>query len=66
MPPSSLCVLNGAVPIAAIERFIDGWSDRCHPFVWTKTADGLLDHCWPGQKHRLYDASTSSPLIVGV
>jgi hypothetical protein len=22
--------------------FIDGWNDRCHPFVWTKTADDIL------------------------
>jgi transposase len=36
--------------IAAIERFIDGWNDRCHPFVWTKTADELLDHYRPGQR----------------
>jgi transposase len=28
--------------IAAIEAFIDGWNDRCHPFVWTKTADQIL------------------------
>ena len=36
--------------IAAIEGFIDGWNERCHPFVWTKTADDLLDHCRPGQR----------------
>ena len=24
--------------INAIEVFIDGWNDRCEPFVWTKTA----------------------------
>jgi transposase len=36
--------------IATIARFIDGWNDRRHPFVWTKTADQLLDHCRPGQK----------------
>ncbi len=36
--------------IAAIERFIDGWNDRCHPFAWTKAADDLLDHCRPGQR----------------
>ncbi len=30
--------------IAAIGRFIDGWNDRCQPFVWTKTADQLLCH----------------------
>ena len=28
--------------IGAIEAFIDGWNKRCHPFVWTKTADQIL------------------------
>ncbi len=28
--------------IDAIERFIDGWNDRCEPFTWTKTADQIL------------------------
>ena len=28
--------------IAAIERFIDGWNERCQPFIWTKTADEIL------------------------
>ena len=28
--------------IAAIEAFIDGWNERCQPFVWTKTADQIL------------------------
>ena len=27
---------------ANIRVFIDGWNDRCHPFVWTKTADEIL------------------------
>jgi len=27
---------------AKIRTFIDGWNDRCHPFVWTKTADQIL------------------------
>src|SRR5689334_10076062 len=36
--------------IAAIGAFIDGWNERCHPFVWTKPADDLLDHCRPGQR----------------
>ena len=30
--------------IGAITRFIDGWNDRCEPFVWTKTADQILNH----------------------
>ena len=28
--------------IAAISNFIDGWNERCQPFVWTKTADEIL------------------------
>jgi transposase len=27
---------------AKIRAFIDGWNDRKHPFVWTKTADEIL------------------------
>lgn len=27
---------------AKIRAFIDGWNDRCHPFLWTKTADQIL------------------------
>jgi transposase len=34
----------------AIRRFIDGWNDRCAPFVWTKSADELLVHARPGQR----------------
>jgi len=36
--------------ITAISNFIDGWNERCKPFVWTKTADHLLDHCQPGKR----------------
>ncbi|GAB2469259.1 hypothetical protein GCM10007967_24090 [Xylanimonas ulmi] len=27
---------------AKIRAFIDGWNDRSHPFIWTKTADEIL------------------------
>lgn len=27
---------------AKIRQFIDGWNDRAHPFVWTKTANDIL------------------------
>jgi len=30
--------------VTAIRTFIDGWNDRCHPFIWTKTADEILPH----------------------
>ena len=30
--------------VGAISTFIEGWNDRCHPFIWTKTADEILPH----------------------
>jgi transposase len=27
---------------AKIRAFVDGWNDRSHPFVWTKTAKEIL------------------------
>lgn len=30
--------------MAAIGAFIEGWNQRCHPFLWTKTADEVLPH----------------------
>jgi len=33
--------------ITAIETFIDGWNDRCEPFIWTKTADDILNRARP-------------------
>ncbi|MEX1264454.1 MAG: IS630 family transposase [Actinomycetota bacterium] len=35
--------------VSAIRRFIDGWNDRCHPFVWTKTPDEVLSHAHRSQ-----------------
>ena len=28
--------------VTKIRAFIDGWNDRSHPFVWTKTAEQIL------------------------
>lgn len=39
---------------AAIGPFIDGWSERCEPFIWTMTADELLPHCKPGKRNFVY------------
>ncbi len=36
--------------VSAIETFIDGWNDRCEPFVWTKTADEILNRAKPRKK----------------
>jgi transposase len=33
--------------VAAIGDFIDGWNQRCAPFVWTKTAEQILAHTKP-------------------
>ncbi len=36
--------------INAIEIFIDGWNDRCEPFIWTKTAEKLIPPATSGQQ----------------
>jgi len=36
--------------IAAIRRFIDGWNERCHPFVWSKSPDEILGHVRPRKR----------------
>jgi transposase len=36
--------------IAAIEAFIDGWNERCEPFLWTRTADHILEKATGGQR----------------
>jgi hypothetical protein len=28
---------------AKIRAFTDGWSNRSHPFVWTNTADDIIE-----------------------
>jgi hypothetical protein len=28
--------------VEAIRQFIEGWNERCEPFVWTKDADTIL------------------------
>jgi len=35
--------------IAAIGIFIDAWNERCEPFVWTKTADQIIDRATRGK-----------------
>jgi len=39
--------------VAAIATFIDGWNQRCKPFVWTKTADEILAKAKP--RHQTSD-----------
>ena len=35
--------------IAAIGIFIDGWNERCQPFVWTKTAEQIIPRTTRGK-----------------
>ena len=35
--------------ITAIGIFVDGWNDRCEPFVWTKTADQIIPKATRGK-----------------
>jgi hypothetical protein len=28
--------------VAAIRRFVDGWNQRCQPFVWVNDADDIM------------------------
>jgi hypothetical protein len=32
---------------AKIRAFISGWNDRCHPFVWTRTPEGIPAEAQP-------------------
>jgi transposase len=34
-----------------IRAFITGWNTRCHPFIWTKTANDVLDSINRKRKH---------------
>ena len=35
---------------AAIERYIDAWNERCKPFIWTKTADEIIENATPNNR----------------
>lgn len=35
---------------AMIRAFIDGWNHRCHPLVWTKSADQMLKKVDPKKR----------------
>ena len=35
-------IFFGIITKDAIRAFIDGWNQRCEPFVWTKDADTIL------------------------
>ena len=41
-PPSPAAFRSVRDLNAKIRIFINGWNDRSHPFVWTKTAEEIL------------------------
>jgi hypothetical protein len=36
--------------VGGIRLFIDGWNELCHPFVWTKSPDDVLEHARPRKR----------------
>jgi transposase len=44
--------------VAAIERFITGWNERCEPFVWTKAADEILEKAEPKNRKNNFSHAT--------
>ncbi len=38
--------------IAAIERFIEAWNDRCAPFTWTKDPDTVIAKATDSRKRK--------------
>jgi hypothetical protein len=46
---------------AKIRAFIAGWNDRCHPFVWTKTADQNLKKA---NRQQSSETSPRSPRLL--
>jgi YD repeat-containing protein len=39
--------------IGAIRRFIAGWNERCHAFMWTKSPDEVFSHTRQGRPNHL-------------
>jgi hypothetical protein len=37
---------------AKLRRFITGWNERKHPFVWTKTPERVLERAIPKTNFR--------------
>ncbi len=47
---------------AKIRAFIDGWNDRSHPFVWTKSAEETLKRADRRNRKTTRDAPLAAPL----
>ena len=45
--------------IAAIERFIAAWNDRCRPFTWTKDPDTVIAKATDPRHHKTSTASVT-------
>ena len=43
--------------IAAIERFIAAWNDRCRPFTWTKDPDTVIAKATDPRHHKTSTAT---------
>ena len=59
-------IRDAVVEDVRIRAFIDGWNDRCHPFVWAKTAEDILKEGQPSANFRnapLVRRRSSTPCI---
>src|SRR3712207_2600605 len=45
--------------IAAIERFIDAWNDRCRPFTWTKDPDTVIAKATDSRRRKAQTTSVT-------
>jgi transposase len=45
--------------IAAIERFIAAWNDRCRPFTWTKDPDTIIAKATDPRRHKTSTTSVT-------
>ena len=52
--------------IAAIEAFIDGWNERCQPFVWTKPPTKYSPRHAAVKDHRSRDTRTINKRQQGI
>jgi hypothetical protein len=47
--------------IAAIERFIDAWNDRCRPFTWTEDPDTVIAKATDPRRRKTETTSVTEP-----
>jgi transposase len=52
--------------IAAIQRFIDAWNDRCAPFTWTKDPDTIIAKATDPRHRKTQQTSDTDGELTGI